>query len=74
MGPQPPLNLKQNPIGAVAHLASSKKAATSVVLITKDRVLDTWKHTQEAKAKEEVLLGKIQENLDKMENASKRIY
>ena len=67
LSPQPPPNLKQNPIGAVAHLASSTEAAASVVLTTKDRVLDTWKHIQEAETKEDVLLGKIQENLDKMD-------
>ena len=67
LGPQPPLNPKQNPIGAVTHLASSMEAATSVVLTINNRVLDTWKHIQEAEAKEDVLLGKIQENLDKMD-------
>ena len=41
LGPQPPPKLKQNPIGAVAHLAPSTEAAKSVVLTTKDRVLDT---------------------------------
>ena len=51
----------------MAHLASSTEAATIVVLTTKDRVLDTWKHIQEEEAKEDVLLGKIQENLDKMD-------
>ena len=66
-GPQPLPNLKQNPIGAVAHLASSKEAPTSVILTTKDRVLVIWKHIQEAEAKEDVLLGKIQDNLDKMD-------
>ena len=67
MGPQPPPNLKQNPFGAEAQLASSTKAATSVVLTSKDRVLDTWKHIQGAMAKEDVLLGKIWENLDNMD-------
>ena len=52
---------------AVAHLASSREGATSIVLTTKERVLDTWKHIQEAEAKEDVLLGKIQENPDKMD-------
>ena len=59
LGPQPPPNPKQNPIGAVAHLASLIEAATKVVLTTKNRVLDTWKHIQEAEAKEGVLKGKI---------------
>ena len=59
LSPQPPLNLKQNPIGAVVHLAPSTEATTNVVLTTKDRVLDTWKHIQEAEAKKDVLLGKI---------------
>ena len=44
LGAQPPMKLKQNPIGAVAHLASSTEAATRVVLTTKDRVLDTWRN------------------------------
>ena len=67
MGRQPPPNPKQHSIGAVAHLASSIEAATSVVLTTNNIVLDTWKHIQEAEEKEDVLLGKIQENLDKMD-------
>ena len=36
LGPQPPLNLKQNLIGVVAHLASSTEAAASEVLTTKE--------------------------------------
>ena len=48
-------------------MASLTEAATSVVLTTRDRVLDTWKHIQETEAKEDVLLGNIQENLDKMD-------
>ena len=67
MGPQPPSNLKQNPIAAVAQLVSSTEAATGVVLTTKDRVLDTWIHIQEGKAKKDVLLCKILENLDKID-------
>ena len=66
-GPQPPPNPKQNPIGAVAHLALSIEAGTSVILSTNNRVLDTWRNIHEAEAKEDVLLGKIQENLDKMD-------
>ena len=67
LGLQAHPNLKQNPIGTVAHLASSTEAVTGVVLTTKDRVLDTWKHIQDAEAKKDVLLGKIQEKLDKMD-------
>ena len=67
LGPQPPPNRKQNRIGALAYLASSIEVATSVVLTTNNRVHDTWKHIQDAEAKEDVLLGKIQENLDKMD-------
>ena len=48
-------------------MASSTEAATSVVLKTKDRVLDTWKHIQEAETKEDVQLGKIRKNLEKMD-------
>ena len=71
MGHQPPPNLKQHCIGTVAlqTVAGGRwpRRQTSVVLTTKDRVLDTWKHIQEAEAKEDILLGKIQENLDKMD-------
>ena len=48
-------------------MASTTEAATSVVLTTKNRVLDTRKQIQEVEAKEYVLLGKIQENLDKID-------
>ena len=66
MGPQLLPKLKQNPISAVAHLTSSTEAAISLVLTTTG-ILDTWKQIQEAEAKEDVLLDKIRENLDKMD-------
>ena len=56
-------------VWALSRLRTSNKtlSARCIILITKDRVLDTWKHIQEAEAKEDVLLDKIQKNLDKMD-------